>query len=124
MLVKTSIHFGHEQNSNGRIYPKSVVKQMADTINKSPIPIVPFEFPMELKTYKVLGHCIEAHHNEYDNVLNIRCELLENYSEDFLKYIAIVPNGIGDIVNGEITDDYKLISFSIIPKHDSSFKIS
>jgi hypothetical protein len=73
---------------------------------------------------KTCGHIESASYNEQNNSLTIKCDvkkLLVENEKEFNKFFSIVPSGIGQLKNNVVQEDYQLISFSVIPKQDSSF---
>lgn len=127
MIIETEIPFGNEPNKNGRIYPKEVVKKMCNDINQGNKKFVSMGIPesASIDLSKTCGHIESASYNEQNNSLIIKCDvkkLLGESEKEFNKYFSIVPSGVGNLKDGIVQDDFTLISFSVIPKQDSSFE--
>lgn len=123
-----TINFGNSPNKNNRVYPKKVVQQISEKINKNPNSIhlyIGTPNGGDLKSLNIIGSIQNASYEETYNSINITSticnpSLLET---EFDKYFSIVPNGTGTLENNIVNEDYELNSFSIVPKQDSAFNI-
>jgi hypothetical protein len=123
-IVSVSIPFGDTLNTNGRIYPKELVKEIVNKINEKSYPIVTAE-PQDAQVdlCDVIGWTDTVKYDETQNRIDLTCRINTQELAELvrIRVATAVPNGTGTI-NSETkeVENYNLISFSLTG--NSAFK--
>lgn len=129
MIIEGTLIQCDVRHKSGRIYPKSIMKNIETQINTNDkkILITTSQTPTELKELDYLGYVKNASFDENTNKLNVKIEccsktlmmLCKDDPIEFNRLFSVVPNGVGTVdMSGKISEDYKLISCSVVPKQD------